>query len=179
MLTMLLEFCTSSNPIALKLTIDSSFLDGYWIVTLTLILLPKVIFRAHLTTNAWWCMFSSSIQHYIIWIGKCLLLVHIILEIHPFGILDEFLLSPSDTSPSPPWFNDELLFQEPTPIVHFLRILQCHFIDLCCTFSSRTFWVWGIMTPIRSESRSDMMVGTTFQELWCWSFDDPVIWCHA
>ena len=27
MLTMLFEFCTSSNPIALKLTIDSSFLD--------------------------------------------------------------------------------------------------------------------------------------------------------
>ena len=78
-----------------------------------------------------------------------------------------------------PWFNDELLFQEPAPIVHFPRILQCHFNDLCCAFSSQTSWVWGIMTPIGSESRSDMMVGSTFHELCCLSFDDPVTWCHA
>ena len=96
-----------------------------------------------------------------------------------FGYLDELSLSPSVTSSSDSWFNDELLFQEPAPIVHFPRSLQCHFNDLCCAFSSRTSWVSGILTPIGSESRSDMMVGTTFQELWCWSFDDPVRWCHA
>ena len=79
-------------------------------------------------------MFSSSIQHYIIWLDKCHLLVHIIVKIPPFGILDELSLSPSATSSSYPWFNDELLFQEPAHIVHFLRILQCHFVDLCCTF---------------------------------------------
>ena len=32
-------------------------------------------------------------------------------------------------------------------------------------FSSQTSWVWGILTPIRSEPQSDMMVGTYFQEL--------------
>ena len=79
-------------------------------------------------------MFTSSIQHYIIWIDKCHFLVHIIVEIRPFGILDELSLRPLATSSTPPWFNDELFFQEPTPIVHFPRILQCHFVDLCCPF---------------------------------------------
>ena len=64
-------------------------------------------------------MFSSSIQHYIIWIDKCHLLVHIIVEIHPFGILNELSMCPLATFSSPPWFHDELLFQEPAPIVHF------------------------------------------------------------
>ena len=41
--------------------------------------------------------------------------------------------------------------------------------QLCCTFSSQASWVWGILAPIRSESRSDMMVGTYFQELLHWS----------
>ena len=67
------------------------------------------------------------------------------------GILDELSLSPSATFSSPPWFNDELLLQKPAPIVHFSRILQCHFDDLCCTFflsdplSLRfhgTNWIW-------------------------------------
>ena len=96
-----------------------------------------------------------------------------------FGNLGELPLSSPDTSLSSPWFNGELLLQKPAPIVHFPRSLQCHFNDLCCAFSSRTSWVSGILTPIGSESRSDMMVGTTFQESWCWSFDDPVTWCHA
>jgi hypothetical protein len=52
MQAILLGFRTSINPMALKLTIDSSFLTvDYWIVTLTLIVLPMVIFRAHLSTN--------------------------------------------------------------------------------------------------------------------------------
>ena len=72
-------------------------------------------------------MFSSSIQHYIIWIDKCHLLVHIIVEIHPFGILDELSLSPSATSSSSPWFNDGLLFQEPAPIVQFPENLAMSF----------------------------------------------------
>ena len=41
--------------------------------------------------------------------------------------------------------------------------------QLCCTFYSQASWVWGILAPIRSESRSDMMVGTYFQELLHWS----------
>ena len=32
-------------------------------------------------------------------------------------------ITSSTPSSSPPWFNDELLFQEPAPIVHFPRIL--------------------------------------------------------
>ena len=51
-----------------------------------------------------------------------------------FGNLGELLLSSPDTSLSSPWFNDELLLQKPASIVHFSRILQCHFDDLCCTF---------------------------------------------
>ena len=147
------------------------------VTTLTLIMRPNPYSGAPFNQ----CLIeyvSSSIHHYTIWSDKCYLLVHIIVEIHLVGNLDGLSPSPSATSSSP-WFNDELLFQEHAPIVHFPRILQCHFVDLCCTFSSRTSWVWGIMTPIGSESWSDMMVGTTFQELWCWSFDDPVTWCHA
>ena len=45
--------------------------------------------------------------------------------------------------------------------------------------SSQASWVWGILTPIIPESPSDMMVRTTFQELWYWSFGDPVTWCHS
>jgi hypothetical protein len=78
--------------------------------------------------------FSLSIQHYVILIDKCHLLDRIIVEIHPFGILDELSLSPSATISSSPWFNGELLFREPVSIVHFPRILQCHLVDLCCTF---------------------------------------------
>ena len=77
-----------------------------------------------------------------------------------FGNIGELPLSSPDTSLSSPWFNGELLLQKPAPIVHFPRSLQCHFNDLCCAFSSRTSWVSGILTPIGSESRSDMMVGT-------------------
>ena len=55
-------------------------------------------------------MFSSSIPHYIIWYDKCYPHVHIIVEIHLVGSLDEVSLRPSATSPSSPWFNDELLF---------------------------------------------------------------------
>ena len=147
------------------------------VTTLTLIVRPNPYSGAPFNQ----CLIeyvSSSIHHYTIWSDKCYLLVHIIVEIHLVGNLDGLSPSPSATSSSP-WFNDELLFQEPTPIVHFPRILKCHFIYLCCTFYSRTSWVWGIITPIGSESRSDMMVGTTFQELCCWPFDDLVIGCHA
>ena len=136
------------------------------------------IFRVHLSINVQLSMLSSSTPIYhLIWqmLSPCS---------HDCGN-PSFWKSGGIVAESishlltSPWFNDELLFQEPAPIVHFPRILQCHFNDLCCAFSSQTSWVWGIMTPIGSESRSDMMVGTTFQELWCWSLDDPVIWCHA
>ena len=69
-----------------------------------------------------------------LWIDKCHLLVHIIVEIHPFGILDELSLSPSATSSSSPWFNDELLFREPASIVHFPRTLHWHLIDCVTPF---------------------------------------------
>ena len=49
------------------------------------------------------------------------------MESHPFGILDELSLSPLATFSSPPWFNDELLFQEPAPIVHFPENLAMPF----------------------------------------------------
>ena len=42
-------------------------------------------------------MFPSSIHHYVIGSEKCYLLVHMIVEIHLFGILDEWSLSPSAT----------------------------------------------------------------------------------
>ena len=42
-------------------------------------------------------MFSSSIPHYVIWSDKCYLLIHIVVEIHPFGNLEELSLSPSAT----------------------------------------------------------------------------------
>ena len=78
-------------------------------------------------------MFSSSIHHYIIWSDKCYLLVHIVVEIHLFGNLDDMSLSPSATSSPSPWFNDETLVSELASIVHFPRILQCHLDNLCCT----------------------------------------------
>ena len=56
-------------------------------------------------------MFSSSIFHYIIWSDKCYLLIHITREIHLFGYLVELSLSPSATSSSSPWLNDEPLFR--------------------------------------------------------------------
>ena len=45
--------------------------------------------------------------------------------------------------------------------------------------SSQASWVWVILTPIRSESRSNMMVGTYFQELQHWSilWPDKVMSC--
>ena len=106
-------------------------------------------------------MFSSSILHYIIWSDKCYLLIHIIVEIHLFGYLVELSLSPSATSSSSPWLNDEPLigtrFHSSFPENHIMSSRQ-----LCCTSSSQASWVWDILTPIRYESRSDMMVGTHF-----------------
>ena len=61
-------------------------------------------------------MFSSSIPHYIVWFDKSYLLVHIIVEIHLVGNLDELSLSPSATSSSSPWFNEELLFRNSLPL---------------------------------------------------------------
>ena len=72
-------------------------------------------------------MFSSSIPHYITWSDKCYLLVHISVKIPLFGNLEELSLSPSATSSSSPWFNDELLFQEPAPIVQFPENLAMSF----------------------------------------------------
>ena len=106
-------------------------------------------------------MFSSSILHYIIWFDKCYLLIHIIVEIHLFGYLVELSMSPSATSSSSPWLNDEPLFgtrfHSSIPENH---IMSSH--QLCCTSSSQASWVWGILTPIRYESRLDMMVRMHF-----------------
>ena len=99
------------------------------VTTLTLIVRPNPYSGAPFNQ----CLIeyvSSSIHHYTIWSDKCYLLVHIIMEIHLVRNLDGLSPSPSATSSSP-WVNDELLFQEPTPIVHFLRILKCHFVYLC------------------------------------------------
>lgn len=65
-------------------------------------------------------------------------------------------------------FNDELLFVTRFHST-FPKNLTMSSHQLCCTFSSQASWVWGILAPIRSESRSDMMVGTYFQQLLHWS----------
>ena len=73
-------------------------------------------------------------------------------------IVAEFISHPFILSLVKWWTHDSgLAF-----IVHFPRIVQRHPVNvLHLFFSSR---VWGILTPIRSESRSDIMVGTYFQE---------------
>ena len=47
---------------------------------------------------------SSSIHHYIFWSDQCYHRVHLIMDFHLYGNLDELLLSPLTTSWSPPWF---------------------------------------------------------------------------
>ena len=92
------------------------------------------------------------------------LLVHIIVEIHLFGILDEWSLSPSSTSSSSPWLMMNYCF-ETCSYSSFPENLTMSSRQLCYPFSSQASWVWHILTPTRSESRSDMMVGIYFQEL--------------
>ena len=46
----------------------------------------------------------SSIHHYILWYDQCYHHVHIAMEIHLYGNLDELLLSPLTTFSSCPWF---------------------------------------------------------------------------
>ena len=113
-----------------------------------------------------WTLEASSEQGFIITSfdpPNDYLLVHIIVEIHLFGILDEWSLSPSSTFTSSPWFNDEPLFRTRFHSSS-LENLRCRF-DNVLHLSSQASWVWVILTPIRTKSRSDMMVGTYFQEL--------------
>ena len=107
----LFGFCPSSNPIALKLMVERSFLD-YWSLNhhsniWSCYLRPYFGHTFQLMFNC--VCFSLSIHHYIIWSDKCYLLVHITVEIHLFGYLVELLLSPSATSSSSPWLNVESL----------------------------------------------------------------------
>ena len=46
----------------------------------------------------------SSIHHYILWYDRCYHHVHIVMELHLYGNLDELLLSPLTTFSSCPWF---------------------------------------------------------------------------
>ena len=48
---------------------------------------------------------------------------------------------------------------ETRSIVHFPRILHCHLVNYVDLF------FLGILPPIKTEPRSDMMVGTYFQEI--------------
>ena len=108
--------------------------------------------------------FSLSIHHYIIWSDKCYLLVHLTMETHLLGNLEELSLSQSATS-SPLldlMMNSCFGTRSHRSIPENLTLSSR---QLCCTFYSHASWVWGILTSVRSESRSDMMVGTYLREL--------------
>ena len=86
--TMLFGFCTSSNPIALKLMVDSSILSllliessfEHW--SCYLIQIPGCTLLSLFSCVC----FPSSIHRYIIWSDKWYFLVHLIVEIHPLEI---------------------------------------------------------------------------------------------
>ena len=156
---------TSSNLIALKLMVDISFLDC-WLLNriLTLVVQPNPYY-------------GEPFNQYLI--------VYVFLE-HTslYHLIWQMLCPCSHNCGNPSFWKSQwmvaesishllilslvywwTLVSELASLVHFLRILHCHLVNLCCTFSSQASWVWGTLTPIRSESRSDMMVGTYFQEL--------------
>ena len=133
------------------------------VTTLTLIVRPNPYSGAPFNQ----CLIeyvSSSIHHYTIWSDKCYLLVHIIVETH----LLEVSMNCRWVHQLPPYpfiglmmsfcFGTRFHSKFPENLTMSSR-------QLCYTFSSQTSWVWHILTPIRSESRSDMMVETFFQEL--------------
>ena len=45
-------------------------------------------------------------------------------------------------------------------VVRLPRISQRYLVDLCYNSSFQTCRVWNILTPTRSESQADVMVGT-------------------
>ena len=154
------EFKTSSNPITLKLMVDSSFLD-YWLLNhqskhwscnpahisgapFNQCLIVYVFLEHTSLYHLIWQM-SSSCSHYCgnpsVWNSRWIVadsISHLLI----FSLVY--------------WWT---LVSELASIVHFPRILQCHLVKLCHAFSSQASWVWDTLTPIRSESRLDMMVG--------------------
>ena len=77
-------------------------------------------------------MFFSSLHHYIIWSDKWYPLVHITVEIHLFGYLVVLSLSPSATSSSSPWLNDESL--RVSRVFPWLKTMQCY-LEACLWYS--------------------------------------------
>ena len=171
------EFKTSSNP-CFEVMVEfhsNSFVRQ--VTTLTLIVRPNPYSGAPFNQ----CLIayvSSSIHHYTIWSDKCYLLVHIIVEIH-------LLL----TSMNCRWFHQP----PPHPLLSLMMnscfgphshssfpenlamsfrwfVLRLFFSDILSLRHHDTNWIW---ISVRYNG------GTTFQELCCLSFDDPVTWCHA
>ena len=163
---MMCDFKTSSNPIALKLMVGRSFLD-YWSL------------NHH--SNIWSCYlspyfgctfqpmfncvcFSSSIHHYTFWSDKCYLLVHIIVEIHPLEI--SMICRWVHQPPPHPLLGLLMNFCFRTRFHNsFPENLMMSSRQFVLHLSSQASWVWVIPTPIRSESRPDMTVGTYFHEI--------------
>ena len=95
----------------------------------------------------------SSIHHYIFWVWPMLSLVHIIMEFHLHGNLDELLLSPSATFLSSPWFmlNIQLVLET------FIRIIfMTHSWSICSDVRSDFLWficIWCKLPPWTRESQ--------------------------
>jgi len=139
MQAMLLEFCTSSHPIALKLTIDSSFFDC-WLLNR-----QSNIDRAtqgHILDAPFnqWLMVYVSLGHTTLYHLNCQMSSPCSHNCgNPFVWNSRWIVAESISHLLvPSLVIDELLFREPASIVHFPRFLQCHLVDVCCTFSSRT-----------------------------------------
>ena len=160
------KFKTSSNPIDLQLLVYSFILRlfAYWIIIQTLIVLSSPDSWVHPSIIVQLCMFPSSIHHHIIWSNKWYFLVHLIVEIHPL----EFSMNCCWAYQPPPHPLLGLLMNSYFRAhfhSSFLRISQCHLVNLCCTFLLRYPESEVPWHQSDRESQSDMMVGTYFQEL--------------
>ena len=163
---MLFGFCTSSNPIALKLMVDSSILSllliessfEHW--SCYLIQIPGCTLLSLFSCVC----FPSSIHRYIIWSDKWYFLVHIMVEIHPLEISMIYCWA-YQPPPHPllglmlnSWFGTCFHSSFPENLTMSSRQFELHLY-------SQASRVWGILTPFGPESRSDMMVLTYSQEL--------------
>ena len=141
--TIMCESKTSSNPIALKLMVDISFLD-HWLSThhsnidhATWAHISGAPFNQCLVV---YVFLQRTSLYRLIW--QMLSLVHMIEETHLFRNLEEWSLSHQHllVLSLVKWWT---LVSELASIVHFPRILQCLLVNLCCTFSSQASRVWG------------------------------------
>ena len=82
-----------------------------------------------------------SIHHYIFWSDQYYHLVHIIVEFHLYGKLDELLLSPSATFLSPLWFvlNIPLVLETSKSIIFISRSWSICWMKEATFSDSRAF----------------------------------------